>query len=113
MYSLRTQPPPIRHPWLSGGLFEHRVQTLLILTEHQVLLSSKHMYISCIHIRIHDIHFICMICNRSFDSSLWRMISAALVSVVVYAVILLLMKNPYAQDAIEIIKKKGGKRKES
>ena len=45
MYSLRTQPPPIRHPWLSGGLFEHRVQTLLILTEHQVLLSSKHMYI--------------------------------------------------------------------
>jgi len=26
----RTQTPPIRHPWLSGGLFEHRVQTLLI-----------------------------------------------------------------------------------
>ena len=25
-----TQPPPIRHPWLNGGLFEHRVQTLLI-----------------------------------------------------------------------------------
>ena len=28
-YRYRTQPPPIRHPWLSGGLFEHRVQTLL------------------------------------------------------------------------------------
>ena len=23
------QPLPIRHPWLSGSLFEHRVQTLL------------------------------------------------------------------------------------
>ena len=54
-----------------------------------------------------------MICNRSFDSSLWRMISAVLISVVVYAGILILMKNPYAQDAIEIIKKKGGKGKES
>ena len=29
MYRYRTQPPPIRHPWLSGGLFEHRVQTWL------------------------------------------------------------------------------------
>ena len=28
-YLYRTKPPPIRHPWLSGGLFEHRVQTLL------------------------------------------------------------------------------------
>ncbi len=29
-YYRMTQPPPIRHPWLSGGLFEHPVQTLLI-----------------------------------------------------------------------------------
>ena len=54
-----------------------------------------------------------MICNRSFDSSLLRMIIAVLISVVVYAGILIFMKNPYAQDTIEIIKKKGGKRKES
>ena len=26
----RTQPPSIRHPWLNDGLFEHRVQTLLM-----------------------------------------------------------------------------------
>ena len=56
---------------------------------------------------------ICMICNRNFDSSLLRMISAALISVVIYAGILIFMKNPYAQDTIEIIKKKFGKRKES
>ena len=42
-----------------------------------------------------------------------RMISAALISVVIYAGILIFMKNPYAQDTIEIIKKKFGKRKES
>ena len=56
---------------------------------------------------------ICMICNRSFDSSLLRIINAVLISVVVYAGILIFMKNPYAQDAIEIIKKKGGKGKKS
>ena len=54
-----------------------------------------------------------MICNRSFDNSSWRMISAVLISVVVYAWILIFMKNPYAKAAIEIIKKKFGKRKES
>ena len=56
---------------------------------------------------------ICMICNWNFDSSLLRMISAVLISVVIYAGILIFMKNPYAQDTIEIIKKKFGKRKES
>ena len=29
-YSSRTQPPLIRHPCLNSGLFEHRIQTLLI-----------------------------------------------------------------------------------
>ena len=33
-YYHRTQPPPIRHPWLSGGLFEHRVQTLLLFCQN-------------------------------------------------------------------------------
>ena len=49
---------------------------------------------------------ICMVCNWSFDTSLFRMISAVLISVVVYVGILILMKNPYAKDAVEIIKKK-------
>ena len=28
-YELRSYAPSARRPWLSGGLFEHRVQTLL------------------------------------------------------------------------------------
>ena len=52
-----------------------------------------------------------MICNQGFDSSLLKMINAVLISVVVYAGILIFMKNPYAQDTIEIIKKKVGKGK--
>ena len=56
---------------------------------------------------------ICVICNRSINSSLWRMISAVLISIVVYAGILILMKNPYAKNTIETIKKEGAKGKES
>ena len=41
----RTQPPPIRHPWLSGGLFEHRVQTLLFYLQN-----IKYFYVSNIFI---------------------------------------------------------------
>ena len=39
-----------------------------------------------------------MICNRSFDSSLLKMISTVLISAVVYMCTLIVMKNPYAQE---------------
>lgn len=52
------------------------------------------------------IGIICILCNQYFDSSLWRMISASLISVVVYAVILIVMKNPTVHDFICAIAKK-------
>lgn len=55
---------------------------------------------------------VCMICNRSFDSSLLKMISAVSISVVVYVCVLILMKNPYAQNVTGIIKNKIGRGKE-
>lgn len=54
---------------------------------------------------------ICRICNQNFDSSLLKMVSAILISTAVYIEILILMKNSYAQDVIEIIKRKIGKGK--
>lgn len=38
-YLYHPPPPPIRHPWLSDGLIEHRVQSLL--TNHRALRTSK------------------------------------------------------------------------
>ena len=52
------------------------------------------------------IGIICILCNQYFDSSLWRMISASLISVVVYAGILIVMKNPTVHDYICAIAKK-------
>lgn len=49
---------------------------------------------------------VCTICNKSFNSSLLKMISAVLISTVVYMGVLLLMKNPYAQDLMHTIIKK-------
>lgn len=46
---------------------------------------------------------VCMICNRSFDSSLLKMISTVLISAVVYMCTLIVMKNPYAQEFVWII----------
>lgn len=59
------------------------------------------------------IGIICMICNQIFESSLLKMISAVLISVMVYAGILIFMKNLYVLEIIEMMKKKFGKRKES
>lgn len=46
------------------------------------------------------IGIICILCNQYFDRSLWRMISASLISVMVYAGILIVMKNPTVHDYI-------------
>jgi len=32
--SRHTKPPPIRHPWLNGGLIEHRVQSFLLIFQN-------------------------------------------------------------------------------
>lgn len=56
--------------------------------------------ISCICGSI-AIGVICMICNRIFDGSLWRMIGAVLISIVVYVGILILMKNPFVHYSKE------------
>lgn len=52
------------------------------------------------------IGIICILCNQYFDRSLWRMISASLISVVVYAGILIVTKNPTVHDYICAIAKK-------
>lgn len=52
------------------------------------------------------IGIICMLCNKSFDSSLWRMISSVLISVVVYVGILIVMKNSIVHHFVRAIVKK-------
>ena len=49
-YQRHTQPLPIRHPWLSGSLPEHRVQALLI--EYRTLTTSKFQTYHIVHVQI-------------------------------------------------------------
>lgn len=60
---------------------------------------------SCIYGSV-AIGIICMLCNKSFDSSLWRMISSVLISVVVYVGILIVMKNSIVHHFVRAIVKK-------
>lgn len=50
------------------------------------------------------IGLICIICNWCFDSGLFKMIITVLISAGIYGLILIFMKNPYAQEVIQIIK---------
>jgi len=63
--SIRTKPLPIRHPWLSGSLPEHRVQVFLILfrtlsiSKFQTYLYAANLYLNiCVkHIGLYLFQF--------------------------------------------------------
>ena len=52
------------------------------------------------------IGIICLLCNGFFHSSLMKMACAVALSALVYVVTLIVMRNPYATVAMDIIKKK-------
>lgn len=109
-------------PWL--GMIGAAITTVLAEFVNFVLqlYFSKHFFnwrtltlkpiISCLVGSI-MIALICIICNLSFDSSLWKMSIATLISIIVYAYVLLVMENPHAHHIVKIIKRKFRKEKKT